>query len=95
MRIDELWWDDHNIEHLVRHHIAPEDAEEAIFQDVPLAVHTRTRRYAIYGQTSAGRYIVIFLERVRIGQRRQPLVYRPITARDMTEAERRRYQSLT
>lgn len=94
MQIDELWWDESNLEHLARHHIGLEEVEEVVFDDVPFAVGARAGRYAVYGQTAAGRYIVVFLEPVRTGQRRQPPVYRPVTAREMTEAEHRRYQSL-
>ena len=94
MWIDELLWDEGNIEHLGRHQVVPEEAEEVVFQDAPIAVRARAGRYAVYGQTAAGRYIVIFLDTVRVGRRRQPLMYRPVTVREMTEAERRRYQSL-
>lgn len=94
MLIDELWWDEDNIDHLARHLIGPEEVEEVMFQDIPISVRARAQRYAVYGQTVAGRYIVAFLEAVRVGQRRRLQVYRPVTAREMTEAERRRYQSL-
>ena len=94
MEIDELLWDESNIEHLGRHRIVPEEAEEVVFADIPREVRARAGRYAVYGQTASGKYIVLFLERVRIGRRRRPQVYRPVTARAMTEAERRRYQSL-
>ena len=95
MRIDELWWDEDNIDHLERHRIDPDEVEEVMFQDAPISARARAQRYAVYGQTVAGRYIVAFMEAVRIGQRRTLQVYRPVTAREMTEAERRRYQSLT
>ena len=94
MRIEELLWDEDNLEHLAGHHIDHEEVEDAVFQDAPIAVNARGGRYAVYGQTAAGRYIVVFVEPVRVGRRRQPLVSRPVTARDMTSAERRRYQSL-
>ena len=94
MRIDELWWDEDNIGHFERHRISPDEVEEVMFLDVPISVRARAQRYAVYGQTTAGRYIVAFLEAMRVGQRRRLQMYRAVTARQMTETVRRRYQSL-
>ena len=68
------------------HRVAPEEAEEACFSQV-FAVRGRDRSYAIYGQTEAGRYLLVVLYPRRQG------VYSLATARDMTRSERRRYQA--
>ncbi len=65
--------------------MVPEEAEEACFSD-PLVRRGRNHSYAVYGSTEAGRYLIVFLYPVGRG------VFRLATARDMTRAERHRYQ---
>ena len=53
------------------------------------APHVRRGReglYEVYGQTAAGRYLLVVLAYVGSG------IGRVVTARDMTVAERRRYR---
>ena len=69
-----------------KHHVTPEEAEEVCFSD-PLAIRGRDRSYAVYGQTEAGRYLVVILYPKGEG------MYSLATARDMVEAERRYYRS--
>ncbi|MBI2872082.1 MAG: hypothetical protein HYY00_02705 [Chloroflexi bacterium] len=69
--------------------------EKVIVEDEPIVARARAGRHAVYGQTAAGHYIVIFVEAVRTGRMRQPRIYRPVTAREMTGAEQQRYQDLT
>ena len=72
-------------EHIwTKHQVTPEEAEEVCFSE-PLVLRGRDRSYAVYGQTEAGRYLVVFLYPRGQG------VFSLATARDMTEAERRRY----
>ena len=90
MRIDSLTWTDGNIEHIARHGIRPSEVEEVCFGDRSVAIRVgRGRyggsRYAVYGQAESGRYLVVFIDGVE-GAR-----FFPVTARDMTERERRRY----
>jgi len=83
--IREVLWDDWNIEHIARHHVTPEEVEE-----ICLAAHWQHRagggKRALYGQTSAGRYVLV------IGTHRVQGLFYPISARDMTHTERRRYR---
>ena len=73
-------------EHIgTKHQVTPEEVEEACFSD-PLVVRGRDGSYAVYGQTEAGRYLMVFLYPRGQG------TYSLATARDMQEAERRRYQ---
>lgn len=67
------------------HRVTPEEAEEVCFGD-PLAIRGRDGSYAIYGQAEAGRYLIVVLFPRGRG------VFSLATARDMTDAERRRYQ---
>lgn len=83
--IAELFWDDGNVEHLARHHVSPTEVDEVCLED-PWILRGREGKRVVYGRTFAGRYLLVIL-----GSRGGGLFY-PITARDMTEAERRRYR---
>jgi uncharacterized DUF497 family protein len=84
-RIRELIWDDNNIEHIARHNIYPSEVEDVCFEN-PVVQRSGKGRKALYGQTSAGRYLLIIL-----GERGNG-IFRPITARDMNDTERRYYR---
>lgn len=75
-------------EHIwIKHRVTPEEVEEACLSDAwPL--RGRDGSYAIYGQSAAGRYLVVFLYPRGRG------VFALATARDMTERERRRFQQV-
>jgi uncharacterized DUF497 family protein len=45
-------------------------------------------RYRLYGQTSEGRYLFVVLEHI------EGTVFKPITARDMTEGEKQNFRRL-
>ena len=68
-----------------KHQVTPEEVEEVCFGS-PLALRGRDRSYAIYGQTEAGRYLIVFVYPRGRG------VYELATAREMTHTEHRRYQ---
>ena len=83
MRIKRLNWDKRNIFHIACHGITVEDAE-----DVCSGRHIARKakdRYLIYGETEAGRPIFIVLEKTGDN-------FRPITARDMSESEKKIYK---
>ncbi|MHB8618239.1 MAG: BrnT family toxin [Chloroflexota bacterium] len=72
-------------EHIwVRHQVTPEEAEEACLSN-PFVIRGRDKSLAVYGQTPAGRYLAVFLYARGKG------VYSLATAREMNEAERRRF----
>lgn len=85
MRIKGLCWDDANIEHLARHGVDPVEIEDVCFGK-HISFRGHRRRYILYGKTEGGRMIMVVLERLS-GQ-----VFRPITAREMTESERHSYR---
>ena len=85
-RIREVIVSPQQEEHIwVKHRVTPAEVEEVCFSD-PWVLRGRDHSYAVYGQTEAGRYLVVFLYPRGRG------VYSVATARGMDEAERRRYQ---
>ncbi len=78
-------WDGWNVEHIARHRVTPQEAEEVIDDD-PLILKSEDGKYLAYGQSYAGRYLlVVFVWKP--GQ-----IIRVISARDMTRAEKERYR---
>lgn len=83
MKQFRFWWDELNIDHIADHGVEPYEAEE-VLDDDPLILRAGKGKYAAYGQTDGGRYLlVVFAEksddRLRV-----------ITARDLTVAEKKR-----
>ena len=87
MRLDELRCDEETELHIwSRHRVAPREVEEAAYAAV-LTLRGRDRGvYEAYGRTAAGRYLMVAVRSLGKG------VARVITARDMSHAERRRYE---
>lgn len=83
MKVAAFQWDGENIGHIANHHVEPYEAEE-VLDDDPLILRTRDDKYLAYGQTDAGRYLlVVFVWK-------SPHTIRVITARDLTRAEKKR-----
>lgn len=83
MRISEFDWDDRNEEHIARHAVDPSEVEE-VFRRSPLIQSGRKGTYLAWGQSAVGRYLlVVFL-------RRESGTARVITARDMSDREKKR-----
>jgi len=80
----EIEWDDDSIDHIGLHHVEPDEVEEVLRRRY-LLERGRRGRYCILGQSDAGRYLFIVLARKRSS------AYRVVTARDMTQSERRRF----
>ncbi len=78
-------WDDGNEDHIVRHDVYPDEAEE-VFRDRTY-IRREGPRYLVHGRDSSGRYLLVVCE-VRGSPRR----VRVVTARSMTPVERRRYE---
>lgn len=81
----DLDWDDESVEHIAKHRIEPEEIE-SVCQRRHLRERGRQGRLYLLGQTEEGRYLFIVLARRRSGH------YRVVTAREMTDNERRRYR---
>lgn len=85
MRFVYFDWDDRNVDHLLLHQVAPDEAEEAC-TNRPHVRRTRQGRLLVYGQTDVGRYLLVVVQPLGRG------IARVITARDMTAKEKRFYQ---
>lgn len=86
MRITDLEWDDYRVEHIARYRVSPAEVWEVCTDPLHLAHREGHNRYRLYGQTVEGRYLFVVLEHVE-GTR-----FKPITARDMTEGEKRSFR---
>jgi len=76
-----FWWDETNIDHIADHGVEPYEAEEAL-DNRPLILRAGEGKHIAFGQTNAGRYLVVVFalkseQRVRV-----------VTARDMTQTEK-------
>jgi uncharacterized protein len=87
-------WDEDNIEHIAQHDVEPEDVEEIVYEDCYASWIVRGRRrhipeprWVVFGQTCAGRYLVAV-----VAPYRPRRVWRTVTAFDMSDPVRRRYQ---
>jgi uncharacterized DUF497 family protein len=78
-------WDQGNIGHIGRHDVDPDEAE-AVLDNNPLILRTADKRYLAYGQTDEGRFLLVVFAR-KLG-----LLIRVITARDMTDGEKKQYR---
>lgn len=88
MKITGLEWDDVNLEHIIgKHRIMPTEIEDICF-GTHYACSAKYKRKAIYGQASSGRYLLVIVERLYKN------IYRPITSRNMTLTERRKYNEI-
>jgi len=89
MEFDVFVWPDDRIEHIARHGVTPEEVEEACCGR-PLIQRAKSLGdnpvYYVLGQTDVGRYLFCVLIRFPDG------VGYPVTARPMTDKEKRRYR---
>jgi len=89
IRISQILWDAESIVHIARHNVSPEEVEEAIFEDRPLILKGREKRYIILAVTGSGRQLMIVVAFKWKGR------VRMITARDMSSSERHYYRKKT
>ena len=76
--VDKIWQ---------KHKVAPEEVDEAVFDDSLLCLKGTASSYCGYGQAVSGRYLFVVLS--KRGRRAR---YRVITARDMQDKEKRYYR---
>jgi uncharacterized DUF497 family protein len=86
VRISDLIWDDWNEEHVARHGVEPWEVEEIVARGDYHLTRVRRDRYAVIGQTDAGRYLTVFADRLGQG------MFFVVTARDADADERRLYR---
>jgi len=91
VQIFAVLWKDQFVEKLAgKHGVDIDEVEEVLFTRPHVRRHEKGRihgedLYAAYGQTKAGRYLIVFFV---LKNRTTAL---PISARDMTPAERKYY----
>lgn len=85
MFILALEWDDGNTGHIALHGVNPQEVEDVCF-----GPHFQRRaeddRYVLAGHTAEGRYLTVVVERINGGR------FRPVTAFDMSDAQKRQYR---
>jgi uncharacterized DUF497 family protein len=89
MRIYELIWPEDRVDHIARHGVTPSEFEEICFgRSLVLKAKPSGQNpvYYVLGQTDAGRYVFCVVINFPDGKGY------PVTARPMTDKERRRYQ---
>jgi uncharacterized protein len=92
MRIEEIIWIERFVEKIeVKHHVTTDEVEE-VLRNAPFVRRQQKGHikgedlYAAYGQADAGRYLMVFF----IHKPNSAAL--PISARDMTESERKYYE---
>lgn len=86
MYIRSFDWDERNARHIAKHGASVSEVEEAILFCKPVCQRGKQGKYVGYAVTEDGRYLFIVF-----GVRGSGRI-RVITARDMTEKERRYYR---
>lgn len=88
MPISEVLWPEDRVDHIARHGVRPEEFEEVCF-GAPLVLRAKATGqnpvYYVLGETDAGRPLFCVVIEFPGGK-----AY-PVTARDMTTKEKRRY----
>ena len=87
MKIEKISWDQETVDHIFEHMVLPEEVEEVLFNDVgpPLMMRGKEGKYLAYGKTHGGRLLFI----VWASKYRKTKI---ITAREMTQKEKRFYR---
>jgi uncharacterized DUF497 family protein len=89
MKIDAFIWPEERVEHIARHGVTPEEVEEVCFGK-SLVRRGKSEGenpvYYVLGQTEAGRTLFCVAIRFPDGNGY------PVTAREMTAKEKRRYR---
>jgi hypothetical protein len=82
-------WDVHNVGHIWRHGVLPDEVEQTVGRRhvlIAAAPHQREKRWKLFGITEEGRYLVVVFT-IRRGR------FRTVTAYAMNRSERRMYGS--
>jgi uncharacterized protein len=89
MRVARFVWPEDRVEHIALHGVTPEEVEEACFGR-PFVRKAKAKGenpvYYVLGQTETGRYLFCVVIRFPDGNGY------PVTAREMTMREKRRYR---
>jgi len=87
VRVEALEIDDHILDKIESQHGVPiREVEEACYSDRRHVRRGRAGLYKVFSQTDAGRFLLVVLADMRDG------VWRVVTARPMSDTERRLYR---
>jgi len=90
LRIESLEIDDHILDKIEsKHGVSFEEVEEACLSEKRHVRKSREGLYKLFGRTEAGRYILVVLVNLGAGN------WKIVTARAMTDNERRLYSKVT
>jgi len=79
-------WDSWNISHISKHHIIPEEVEEACHRQPLIQRGTKRNRLVLLGLTEEGRLLNVVLESRGRGS------YYPVTSYDASSEDKRLYK---
>ncbi len=86
LRIESLEIDDHILDKIEsKHSVSFQEVEEACLSENRHVRRGREGLYKLFGQTAAGRYVLLVLANLGRGS------WKIVTAREMTDNERRLY----
>jgi len=86
LRIESLEIDDHILDKIEsKHSVSFQEVEEACLSENRHVRRSREGLYKFFGQTAAGRYVLVVLSNLGRGS------WKIVTAREMTDNERRLY----
>lgn len=78
-------WDEDSVDHIARHGVEPEEVEE-LLASRHLWNRAKKGTYLALGRSASGRYLMAVLAR------RPSKSYYVVTARDMSDTERKRFR---
>lgn len=87
IRINKLIWDEWNVSHIDRHHVAPDEVEQVCHGEY-IVLKTYGERLIVIGPTGTGHMLFIVLAPKDEG------IYYPVTARVADRKERAYYTQL-
>ena len=82
--LEQLIWDNWNINHIKKHKVKPEEVEQVI-ESKTKTLESYQKRLLVLGQTNKKRLLTLVLEPIENKK------YYLVTARDMSRKERRYY----
>ena len=89
MRIESLEIDDHILDKIeLKHGVTFEEAEEACLSEERHVRRSREGLYKVFSQTASGRYLLIVLVNLESAR------WKIVTAREMTNSERKLYSQV-
>lgn len=85
MKVGYFDWDFANEDHMARHGVHPDEVEE-LFSGRHQVYKSREGRYVAMGHSLSGRHLMVVFELKSPGE------IRVVTARDMTDREKKRFK---